>query len=191
MATETLLSCLASLTTVLRHVWTCSIILRTSQDVHNVAGGAGDVAPDVKVLSCAADHDLLLHLTPVQASEGAQPAARSSTSLESLLLLSAQPSRWKLGLADFFSLIFTSGEANHWWSRINFKEAAVISDHCPPILGKNPGQIWKSSVKSEYCSDSFTVLVLPHHLLQDVLPVKYPHPVNCILNQSSLIPSVH
>ena len=87
MATETLLSCLASLTTVFRHVWTCSIILRTSQDVQDVAG---DVAPDVKVLSCAADLDLLLHLTPVQAIERAQPAARSSKSLESLLM-STQP----------------------------------------------------------------------------------------------------
>ena len=69
MATETLLSCLASLTTVLRHVWACSVILGTSQDVHNVAGCAGDVAPDGQVLSCAADLDLLLDLTLVQASE--------------------------------------------------------------------------------------------------------------------------
>ena len=102
MATETLLSCLTSLTTVLRHVWACSVILRTSQDVHNVAGGAGDGTPNGQVLSCAANLDLLLHLPLVQASEGTQPAARSSTSLESFLL-SAHPSRWKLGLADFFS----------------------------------------------------------------------------------------
>ena len=90
MPTETLLSCLASLTTILRHVWTCSIILRTCKDVQYVAGGTGDVAPDVKVLSCVADLDLLLDLTPVQASEGAQPATRSFTSFESLLL-STQP----------------------------------------------------------------------------------------------------
>ena len=137
MATETLLSCLASLTTVFRHVWTCSIILITSQHVQDVAGGAGDVASDVKVLSCAADLDLLLHLTPVQASEGAQPAARSSTSLKSLLL-SAHPSRWTLALADFFSLIFTSGEANHWRSRINFKEACPLPVSSPCQLHSQP-----------------------------------------------------
>ena len=102
MATETLLSCLASLTTILRHVWTCSIILRACQDVQDLAGGAGDVAPDMKVFSYAANLDLLLDLTPVQASERAQPTAGSSTSLETLLL-STQLCRWKFGLADFFS----------------------------------------------------------------------------------------